>query len=57
MNTTSCRINTVSYSECKNSNHKRNHQIRSLIKNRYFTKDTGKQIVFYSNSNALSTSL
>lgn len=56
MNTIIGRVNTI-ISECKNSNHKRNHQIRSLIKNRYFTKGTGKQIVFYSNSNALSISL
>ena len=36
MNTTSCRINTVSYSECKNSNHKKKFQIQSILKNRYF---------------------
>lgn len=56
MNTTIGRVNTILF-RVQNSNHKRNHQIRSLIKNRYFTKNTGKQIVFYSNSNALSTSL
>ena len=39
MNTTIGRVNTI-LSECKNSNHKRNHQIRSVIKNRYFTKNT-----------------
>ena len=32
MNTTSCRINTVSYSECKNSNHKKKLQIQSILK-------------------------
>lgn len=56
MNTTIGRVNTILF-RVQNSNHKRNLQIRSLIKNRYFTKDIGKQIMFYSNSNALSVSL